>query len=54
MWKYKIGTVVQSKQGEWGHIVGFAKNATEDTIIAVRFSADEDVRNIHPSNLTFK
>jgi hypothetical protein len=65
MWKYKIGTVVQEKDGSWnralsgeqarpmfGHIVGFANNGYE-TILKVQWD-DESIRQIHPSNVVFE
>ena len=50
MWQYEIGKVVYY-EGEWGHIVGFAKNSSDETILRVKFSNDEEVRSIHPYNL---
>jgi hypothetical protein len=53
MWKYEIGKVVYC-EGEWGHIVGFAKNAQDETVLAVKFSNDESIRSIHPYNIDIK
>ena len=50
MWQYEIGKVVYY-EGEWGHIVGFAKNSNDETILAVKFSNDESIRSIHPANI---
>jgi hypothetical protein len=50
MWQYEIGKVV-FHEGEWGHIVGFAKNGPDETILRVKFSDDESIRLIHPANL---
>jgi hypothetical protein len=50
MWQYEIGKVVYY-EGEWGHIVGFAKNAPDETVLRVKFSNDESIRLIHPYNL---
>jgi len=65
MWKYKIGTVVQEKNGSckglhkgldarpmFGHIIGFANNGFE-TILRVEWD-DVSVRYIHPSNVVFE
>ena len=50
LWPYEIGKVVYY-EGEWGHIVGFAKNAPDETVLRVKFSNDESIRLIHPYNL---
>ena len=62
MWKYKIGTVVQEKDGShngmytgddarpmFGHVIGFDSNGFE-AILRVRWD-DESERSIHPSNV---
>ena len=50
MWQYEIGKVVYHL-GEWGHVVGFAKNSTDETVLRVKFSNEESIRSIHPYNL---
>lgn len=59
MWKYKLGTVVRAKHDEnkWGHIVGFALNDLDETILSIMWindgeNRDEDI--IHPHNLVFE
>jgi hypothetical protein len=54
MWKYRIGTVVKDRYGEWGHIVGFARSVSGETNLRVKTSNTEAIREIHPANLTFE
>jgi hypothetical protein len=54
MWKYRIGTVVKDRYGEWGHIVGFAKSPTGETLLRVKASITEVILEIHPDDLTFQ
>lgn len=62
MWKYKIGTVVQEKDGShigaysgldaramFGHVVGF-KNNGHETILEIKWD-DGSTRLTHPFNV---
>lgn len=50
MWQYEIGKVV-FYEGEWGHVVGFAKNSNDETVLRIKFTNEESIRPIHPYNL---
>lgn len=51
MWQYKIGTVVRSKYSDaWGHVVGFTKNSSNETVLRVQWS-DGEVSSPHPKNV---
>lgn len=51
MFKFKIGTVVRHKSKNiWGHVIGFALNPINETVITVRW-ADGNENMTHPANV---
>jgi hypothetical protein len=58
MWKYKIGTVVKysSKfdfipaERRWGHVTGFSRNPSGETILIVKWDDGKEYAT-HPGNI---
>ena len=54
MWEFNIGKVVRHKMSlKFGHVTGFAMNASEETIVKVRWQDGQEYP-IHPIHLEYK
>jgi hypothetical protein len=53
--QFTLGKVVRfskgSTKGAIGHVVGFAPNNVDELIISVKLAFNQEVQDIHPSNL---